>query len=69
MEVTASTKYVKMSPRKVRAVIDVLRGMKIDAAMNQLQFINKWAAVPVKKLIASAVANAEHDFELRVEAV
>lgn len=65
MEIKAKTRYVKMSPRKVRAVIDVLRGLKIEEAMNQLQFINKWAAVPVRKLLASVVANAEHNFELK----
>jgi large subunit ribosomal protein L22 len=65
MEVKASTKYVKMSPRKVRAVVDVLRGQTVLGALDQLQFISKWAAVPVKKLIDSAVANAEHNFELK----
>jgi large subunit ribosomal protein L22 len=64
MEVKASAKYIKMSPRKVRLVVDVVRGMKTDQALNQLKFINKRAVKPVEKLISSAIANAVNNFEL-----
>ena len=64
MEIKAKLKYLKISPRKVRLVVDVIRGMEVVKALEQLQFINKRAARPVAKLINSAVANAEHNFEL-----
>ena len=64
MEVNAKARFVRMSPRKVRLVIDVVRGMPIDKALVQLSFMKKEAAEPVYKLIASAVANAEHNFQL-----
>lgn len=53
-----------MSPRKLRLVADVVRKMETGKALVQLQFLNKVAAEPVKKLILSAIANAEHNFSL-----
>ncbi len=67
MEVSAKAKYIRMSPRKVRLVVDVVRGMSIAEAQQQLQFMNKAAAVPVLKVLNSAVANAEHNFKLKSE--
>ncbi|PKM89130.1 50S ribosomal protein L22 [Candidatus Falkowbacteria bacterium HGW-Falkowbacteria-2] len=64
MEIKASLNHLRMGPRKVRLVVDVVRGMTIDKSLDQLQFLNKLAADPVKKLILSAVANAEHNFSL-----
>lgn len=64
MEVKAKAKHMKMSARKIRLVIDVVRGLGVNEALDQLKFINKWAAKPVAKLINSAVANAENNFEL-----
>jgi len=64
METKASLNHLRMSARKVRLVIDVIRKMPIDQALAQLQFLNKLAAEPVKKLILSAVANAEHNYSL-----
>lgn len=64
MEIKASLNHLRMGPRKVRLVVDVVRGMTIDKALDQLQFLNKLASDPVKKLILSAVANAEHNFSL-----
>jgi large subunit ribosomal protein L22 len=64
MEVHAKARFVRMSPRKVRLVIDVVRGMPLDKALAQLSFMKKEAAEPVTKLIASAAANAEHNFGL-----
>jgi large subunit ribosomal protein L22 len=64
MEVKAKARYVRMSPRKVRLVINVVRGMNVKEAQTQLQFMKKAAAEPVLKLLNSAIANAEHNFEL-----
>lgn len=64
MEIKAKAKHVKMSPRKVRLVVDVARGKEVQAALEQLKFINKLAVKPVVKLINSAVANARHNFEI-----
>lgn len=56
-----------MSPRKVRLVIDAVRGKSVAQARIQLQFMNKAAAEPVLKLINSAVANATNNFGLSEE--
>lgn len=64
MEVKAKAKFIKMSPTKIRLVANLIKKMPVEKALNQLMFINKIAGVPVKKLIKSAMANAEHNFEL-----
>lgn len=64
MEVKAQARYIRMSPRKVRLVLGVVRGMTVAAARQQLNFMNKAAAEPVLKLINSAVANALNNFGL-----
>ncbi len=58
MEVKASTNFLRIAPRKVRLVIDAVRGQKIDQAIIRLRFIEKAAAEPVLKLLKSAVDNA-----------
>jgi len=64
MEVKAKAKHIKISPRKVRLVVDIVRGKNVGNALNQLKFTNKKAAGPIQKLIDSAIANAINDFEL-----
>lgn len=59
-QVTAKLTNYRQSPRKVRVVADLVRGKKVDVALNQLSFLAKRAGEPVKKLIESAVSNAEH---------
>lgn len=66
MEVKAKARFVRMSPQKIRLVVDVVRGMKVEQAMRQLKFINKAAAEPVFKLVQSAAANAQHNFALDI---
>lgn len=67
MNVRASLRYLRMSPRKVRLVVDLIRGLDITKAERQLQFSRKWAARPVLKLLRSAIANAEHNHKLKRE--
>lgn len=64
MEIKASARHIRMSPRKVRLVSDIVRGMDTPAAQLQLQFVRKLAAKPVLKLLLSAMANAEYNFKL-----
>ncbi len=64
MEIKAKAKHIRMSPRKVRLVVDVARGKEVQTALEQLKFINKLAVRPVVKLINSAIANAKHNFEI-----
>lgn len=64
MEVSAKARHVRMTPRKVRLVADLVRGMDLAAAEAQLTFVRKAAARPVLKLLRSAKANAEHNFKL-----
>ena len=54
----ASVTYVRISPRKVRMVVDTVRGKSVNQAMSILAFTRKKAAKPVQKLLKSAVANA-----------
>ena len=49
----------RQSPRKVRVVADLIRGKKVGAALAQLAYVEKRAALPVAKLLRSAVANAD----------
>ena len=67
MEVQAKARYLRMSPRKVRLVIDVVRGMPVAEARIQLKHLKKHAAIPVLKLLESAIANAKHNFKLKEE--
>ena len=58
MEAQAHLKYLRMAPRKVRAMADLVRGKNAGQAINLLKFTPKAAAAPLRKLIQSAVANA-----------
>ncbi len=67
MEAKAVSRYVRMAPRKMRLVANLVRGMKINEALVQLQFNKKSAAVPVSKAVRSAVANYKMKFEGEAE--
>jgi len=67
MQVKAKLKYLRMAPKKVRLVANLIKGLKTDEAIYQLGFLNKAAKRPVLKLINSAVSNAEHNFNLKKE--
>lgn len=67
MESRAVLQYLRMSPQKVRLVADLVRGKKVDEALSILQFTPKAAALPVSKVIKSAVANAQHGGKIDVD--
>ena len=74
METKASVRGVRLSVDKGRLVADLIRGKKVDQALNILTFTQKKAAGIVKKALESAVANAEHNDgadidELRVKSI
>lgn len=64
MEAKAIAKHVRISPRKVRLVVDLIRGKKIEEALAILRFTPKGSTEPVSKVLRSAVANAEHNLEM-----
>lgn len=61
--ITAKLRHLRISPRKVRLVADLIRGLKVSEAEKQLKFLPKRAAEPVLKLLNSAVANAINNFK------
>lgn len=63
MEAKAQAKFIRMSPRKVRLVVDLIRGLDVEEAVNQLSFMAKAAARPVLKLLNSGVANAVNNLQ------
>lgn len=64
MKVTAHLRNLRIAPRKVRLVADLVRGKKAEDAVVELRMQSKKAAEPVRKLIESAMANAEHNNKL-----
>lgn len=64
--VTAELKNYRQSARKVRLVADAVRGKKVTTVLTELEFTPKRAALPIKKLIESAVANAKNNHQLDV---
>lgn len=67
MEIKAKARFIHMSPKKMRLVLDVIRRMDVEEAENQLKFIPKQACRPILKLLNSAVANAKENYGLEKE--
>lgn len=67
MEVKATAKYLRISPRKARQIVDLIRGKSAQEALTILQFIPKKSAEMVYKVLKSAVANAENNYNLDVD--
>lgn len=67
MESRASAPYVRIAPRKVQIVLDLIRNKPADEAMAILKFTPKAASEPLAKLLKSAMANAEHNFDMDVD--
>ena len=64
MEVRAVAKGVRMSPSKVKLVADMVRGKGVEEALVSLRFSTRRAAIEVAKVVKSAAANAENNFQL-----
>jgi large subunit ribosomal protein L22 len=62
--VRARARYVRTAPRKVRVVADQIRGLDVERAIALLNFSPRGASVPVLKLLQSAAANAENNYDL-----
>ena len=60
--VTAKSKYIRQSPYKVRLVLNLIRGLNVNEALNILTFTKRKAATDIKQLLESAIANAENNF-------
>jgi large subunit ribosomal protein L22 len=67
MEARASLRFLRIAPRKVRLVADLVRGKSVEEALGTLRFAAKAASLPVKKLLESAVANAENNHGLDID--
>jgi large subunit ribosomal protein L22 len=61
MEAKATAKYIKGSPQKVRLVIDLIRGKDVEEALDILRYSEKRAAQAIRKVLQSALANAEQE--------
>ncbi len=66
MEARATLKYARISPRKVKIVLDLIRNQDADKALAILKFTPKAACELVEKLLKSAMANAENNFNMDV---
>ena len=69
MEVKAIAKNIRMSPKKVRLVIDQIKNRKPQDAVKVLDFVNKRSAPAIKKAIISAIANAKNNYALDEESL
>lgn len=67
MESKAVAKYIRIAPRKIRVVMDLIRGKNIGEAFAILKFTPKVGAEVIEKVLKSAVANAEHNFDMNVD--
>ncbi len=64
MQAKAIAKYIRMTPRKVRLVIDVIRGKNVKDAEDLLRFIPRMASTPIDKVLKSAKANAVNNHDM-----
>lgn len=63
-DIKAEARQIPVSAQKTRLVVDLVRGKDVMEALDMLKFVTKKAALPVSKVIASAMANAENNFGL-----
>lgn len=67
MKASASNRFIRQSPYKVRRVLDLVRGLPVEEAEQLLRLTNRGAAQPIAKALRSAVANAGHNHALDAE--
>jgi large subunit ribosomal protein L22 len=69
MQAKAVAKYIRIAPRKVRLVVDLIRGKKVNEAFAILKFTPKAASPVVEKVLKSAIANAEHNYNMDIDSL
>ena len=69
MEAKATARYIRMTPRKTRVIIDMIRNKYVEDALEALKFTNRRATDPVSKVLSSAIANAKEKFDAKVDAL
>ena len=67
MEVKATAKHIRRSPRKIRLVMDVVRGKRVEEALAILKFLPHGAANEILSVVKSAAANAENNYQMAPE--
>ena len=67
METKASLNYARVGAQKARLVADMVRGKNVDEALKTLTYMNKKTAILIKKLIESAVANADYQKSMNMD--
>ena len=67
MQSKAVAKTVRIAPRKVRLILDLVRGKEVGEAISILKLTNKKSSPVVEKLVKSAVANAEHNYDMDID--
>lgn len=67
MEARAVARFVRLSPRKARLVVDAIRGKDVNEALKIVRLSSKKAALPIRKTLESAIANAENNFDVDVD--
>ncbi|MFW6334305.1 MAG: 50S ribosomal protein L22 [Desulfosalsimonas sp.] len=69
MDVKATGKYMRISPQKVRKLVGAVKGRPVETGLNELKFMPQKAAGMVEKIVRSAVANADHNEGIDVDAL
>ncbi len=69
MEVKAIAKYVRISPQKVRKIVDAVKGLPVETSLNKLKFMPQKSAGLVEKVLKSAIANADNNNKLDVDSL
>lgn len=69
MEIRAVLKYVRISPRKVRYIVDAVKGESVEAGLNKLRFMPQKAAKILEKIVKSALANADQNPDIDVDSL
>ncbi len=67
MEAKAIAKWIRVSPDKARLLIDQIRGKPVGEALRIARFAKAKAAKPIRKTLESAIANAEHNYDMNVD--